>query len=1187
MKTKRFLALVLALVMAFSLVVPASAETAGTILKPPTTLTDDTEDTAKMTVYVTKDEKTLVAAVGAIDSHMDARLELNYGTYAVDGTITAYGQTKNKANMTEFTLDGTSDTSIEFLHSNRYDHFPGLGNLTGSYYIRFDNAMNATAPTTIGSYSFLMNEIEDEGITLTATHQGNEELIDDNWQDLKKVAFFEDSDGDDDSYIRLAADSYITLNTEKLIVTEELELNNFSNSTQVQANIDNARSKLKLATGTGLGYQILLKQGTRFKLGNSYADVTTDLLITMTGNEPFNTGVDGDRNRLGDIYTNLTDSGKANLAQKMLHLFSYIAGSVRGTESNPVVITFGRPTEVAQIDSTKYTSLADAFAAAQNDDTIKLLTDVPLSGNMDVTLAGKTVTLNLDGHTLTGRTNLKSGNLTVTNGTISCPDGQALNVYGSSESVANYVRLDVASDVTINAGYAVCLFGPEASSKKSYGATVNFNGKAPYCTKGAIFVSGNIGDNGEMTAESPNIPVINIGAEAEITSTDQAIAMNGLAKVYVADGAKLTGREAIGVKRGILNVNGGTLTATGTKYNPADANNNGTEETGAAISVTSTYNYAGTIQVNVSGGTITSTHNAALYVGHSRKNNNLFAFQNGVTLSVTGGSFNGGDGAVYVADAITGDATMPAKFISGGTFSTKPAATYVAPGYEAVELTADNKLEGETAGWYKVGAIATTEVTKSEETAENFDATFSASKTVTSTDDSEQVLATGNTLSVNIKASGSATAETNHAASYKLEEVVEDAIGAANNTNKTALDVTIQIVSDTPAVDTSGEAPTITYEVHPEATVKSGSETVGTFIVTNDKLADNAVFTIKLPVPNAVYLVSNKIRVTHIRDELENEVFQLTAEGSSDDYFVTIPGITSFSQFELAPITNSAYNDDVKFNYTLDLQDSININFYVDPSEASDKTIGNYTVQYLYKGGEWQTAQPDPQVTSFGYRYVVAQCAAKEMTEPVHVRVLYAGAIIKSADYSVKGYCDYMIGKSSDQELIALCRSVLDFGAAAQMKFGYNTDNLATEYDPTKFDSTIIDEKYNVFNGTLGSNVTGVTGTVNLESKTGVVIYLTPESSEVLQVESVKLHDVSLTYTTSTTDNGRLKITVSGVVAYNLDNAVDIFVSDGTVIHYSPLAYAYGMRNSKTVGTLCKALFQYWVNAKAYFDAHS
>lgn len=406
MKTKKFLALVMALVMAFSLVVPASAETADTtvIIPEPAVLTHDTEstephDTAKMTVYVTdSNQETSVAAVGAINSHMDATLELNYGDYPVNGTITAYGQTEKKANMTEFTLNGTSNTDIDF--SGESPYFPGLAYLgNGEHYIQFVNAMGTTDDGPIGDYIFKKTTEENKGITLTATNRGNASEVDDNWQTLKGEAFKEDSINDGDSYISLAAGSYIALNTEKLIAAGTLKLDDFSSDTRVQDNIDNAKKQLMLTTGTNLGYQILLKQGTRFKLGNSYADVKTDLLITMEGNAAFNTGSDGDSNLLGNIYTKLTPSGKADLAENMLHLFSYIAGSVQSIDPHkPVVITFGTPTSSSSSSTdgttTVETTVTENKAGTKDVTTVETVTtkETTTEDNVETTTVTETVT---------------------------------------------------------------------------------------------------------------------------------------------------------------------------------------------------------------------------------------------------------------------------------------------------------------------------------------------------------------------------------------------------------------------------------------------------------------------------------------------------------------------------------------------------------------------------------------------------------------------------------------------------------------------------------------------------------------------------------------------------------------------------------------------------------------------------
>ena len=91
------------------------------------------------------------------------------------------------------------------------------------------------------------------------------------------------------------------------------------------------------------------------------------------------------------------------------------------TESNN---TDNTTVVVAKIGDTYYTSLADAFAAAQNGDTITLLADIALDASVTNT---KKVTLDLNGKTITGTDNAtgsfglinNKGTLTITgNGTI-------------------------------------------------------------------------------------------------------------------------------------------------------------------------------------------------------------------------------------------------------------------------------------------------------------------------------------------------------------------------------------------------------------------------------------------------------------------------------------------------------------------------------------------------------------------------------------------------------------------------------------------------------------------------------------------------------------------------------------------------------------------------------------------------
>ena len=339
---------------------------------------------------------------------------------------------------------------------------------------------------------------------------------------------------------------------------------------------------------------------------------------------------------------------------------NYLAEGFKAVK-NDGTWTVHEKTFAAQIeDGDKYETLEAAFAAVKDGETVTLLDNVTLSGNLELALEGKTVTLDLATKTLNGRTNLKSGNLTVKNGTVNCEGGQPLNVYGSATAGAeNYSVLTVAEDVTVSGDYGVCMFGPTASAKAGYGAVVNIAGTLNG-TKGTVFVSGNLGNNidGDMNN------VVNITGKVN-GNNDAGVALNGNATVNVKSGAEITGNTGIAVKRGVLNVEeGATVHATGAENLNPDPNNNGTEMTGAAISMTDTYNNYGAMSVNITGGTFTSDNTVALF-----KEDGTYA--NDATYAVSGGTFSSAVPAEFCAEGY-----IPAD-LGEGKYSVK-AGSYVA-----------------------------------------------------------------------------------------------------------------------------------------------------------------------------------------------------------------------------------------------------------------------------------------------------------------------------------------------------------------------------------------------------------------------------------------------------------------------------------------------------------------------------
>ena len=327
----------------------------------------------------------------------------------------------------------------------------------------------------------------------------------------------------------------------------------------------------------------------------------------------------------------------------------------------------------ARIGDTYYSSLANAVADASttNPDTIKLLKDT----NESNIVLKKSGVLDLGGHTLdagaTNRWGLRVSNgidVTIKNGTVKNAYS-ALSIWGSNDS-NNPTKVTVAEDVTFTeSGYGIIFTGysqeNDFTGKTGY-AVLNFNGTITtedgQCP---IFVMGNLGDNADAAAAiGENGNQINIGATACITSEEEGIVLNGMAKLSVLDGAVITGSDAITMKRGYLNITGGTFTGTGDKHIPTDAEHSGAEQSGSAITVSSTYNYSGLIDVKISGGTFNSTNSYGFYAGQSVENGASIAFTN-TSFAISGGNFSGGEAAVYFADG---------KYISGGYFTTDPSA---------------------------------------------------------------------------------------------------------------------------------------------------------------------------------------------------------------------------------------------------------------------------------------------------------------------------------------------------------------------------------------------------------------------------------------------------------------------------------------------------------------------------------
>lgn len=319
--------------------------------------------------------------------------------------------------------------------------------------------------------------------------------------------------------------------------------------------------------------------------------------------------------------------------------------------------------------------------AVANGGEIKLAKSISLTETMEVK-GGKSVVIDMNGYDITATSSaafkIENGSLRITgNGTVSGGTGsdyKLVYLLGSKESsAANYSTLTVDENVTVKCtdGYAVMISSNEGCA---YGVVINIAGKleAHY---GGLYV------NGMIKCLEGNVPVISTTASSIIKSEGVGIYAAGFAKWTLNGNIDATGGEAVSVKSGIFEIAGGKYKASGEYADPAVANGNGTEETGAAISITSNDGYAKKIQVTISGGTFESVNGNALYEGIAKNGDVSAAAKSFATVSVTDGTFNGNEQKEAIAITTADNKAV----VSGGTFSTSVKG-YVVSGlnYEAV-----------------------------------------------------------------------------------------------------------------------------------------------------------------------------------------------------------------------------------------------------------------------------------------------------------------------------------------------------------------------------------------------------------------------------------------------------------------------------------------------------------------------
>ena len=192
------------------------------------------------------------------------------------------------------------------------------------------------------------------------------------------------------------------------------------------------------------------------------------------------------------------------------------------------------------------------------------------------------------------------------------------------------------------------------------------------------------------------MPQIALTKTSKITSLANGIYAAGYAEWTLA--GEIDAPFPLSIKCGTFDITGGAYRATGPFADIAAANGNGSENTGAAVSITTNDGYAPKTVVNITGGTFTSENGYAFYEGIATKaDGSPAAKASTAAIAISGGTFNGSttNEAIKDSSAIAITTAENKRVISGGYFATPVPEAFCDYGYEPV-------TEPNEAGYYTV-----------------------------------------------------------------------------------------------------------------------------------------------------------------------------------------------------------------------------------------------------------------------------------------------------------------------------------------------------------------------------------------------------------------------------------------------------------------------------------------------------
>ena len=295
------------------------------------------------------------------------------------------------------------------------------------------------------------------------------------------------------------------------------------------------------------------------------------------------------------------------------------------------------------------------------------------------------------------------------------------------------------------------------------------------------------------------------------------------------------------------------------------------------------------------------------------------------------------------------------------------------------------------------------------------------------------------------------------------------------------------------------------------------------------------------------------------------------------------------------------------YGRSITLKDNIDVNYYM---EMSDSVFEHDAyLEFKIAGQTYKINASDAaEVNENGKTLYKFSCPvnAAQMSDTIETRIVIDNKTEEEYSYSVKEYASELLSKSNEYpaETVKLVKALLNYGAAAQTFFKYNTDNPANgilsdadkAVDAADFDAYKAVIKAGSANG-QNNGLSYYGSSLICKSEMTVRHYFILDNSS--DINNYKFsyidtdgYEVSLT-PKKASDGGIYCVDISGIMACGLykNYVCRVTGMDSSQIielNYGPLSYAYSVANDKDssieLKNLMNALYMYSEMARKVKD---